>query len=298
VTAAANPDPSTAAPAPPARRRGAQLVLEVVRTERITPQLVRVHLGGEALADFVEQADPANLARTDTYVKLLLAKPGLGLEPPFDLDALRERLDRADLPARRTYTVRSIDHAAGTLAIDFVVHGDEGLAGPWAANAQPGDRLALSLPGGGYAPATGDVTHLFVADESAIPATAAAFEALPPEARGVALIEVADADGHVELAAPAGVEVRWLHRVGADGDVAPHGSLLVDAVERLERPDGEVDVFAHGEREAMKRIGAILRTEWGIERQAMSLSAYWAYGRAEDAFQAEKREPIGQLFTD
>jgi hypothetical protein len=27
----------------------------------------------------------------------------------------------------------------------------------------------------------------------------------------------------------------------------------------------------------------------------LSLSGYWAYGRSEDRFQAEKREPIGQI---
>ena len=30
----------------------------------------------------------------------------------------------------------------------------------------------------------------------------------------------------------------------------------------------------------------------------MSVSAYWAYGRVEDAFQAEKRTPVGQIFED
>ncbi|MDT0144540.1 siderophore-interacting protein [Microbacterium sp. PRC9] len=272
----------------------------MVRTERIAPQLVRVHLGGDAFAGFVDEADAVKLSQTDKYVKFLFAKPGSGLEPPYDLDALRETLGRDELPVRRTYTVRSVDHDARTIAVDFVVHGDEGLAGPWAAKAQPGDRVALSGPGGGYAPADGDVTYLYVADDSAIPALAAALEALPHDARGIALIEVADTQSEVGLAAPAGVQMVWLHRDGAAaaGGTAPYGALLVDAVRRLERPAGAVDVFAHGEREAIKRIGAILNEEWGIPRQEMSLSAYWADGRSEDAFQSEKRTPIGQIFTD
>ncbi|WP_127795279.1 siderophore-interacting protein [Agromyces sp. LHK192] len=286
---------------PGGRPRGVQRVFEVVRTEQVAPQLVRVHLGGEAFAEFVEQADPENLVRTDKYVKFLFAKPELGLEPPYDLDALRQRLGRADLPVRRTYTVRSVDHEAQCISVDFVVHGDEGLAGPWAARAKPGDRVALSGPGGGYSPAEGDVTHLLLGDDSAIPAIAAALEALSASARGLAIIEVAGAASQVDLAAPAGVEIRWLHRVGGDvgGDgTAAYGVLLAEAVDSLERPDGVVDVFAHGEREAIKRIGAVLSESWGIPRQAMSLSAYWAYGRTEDAFQEEKRAPIGQIFAD
>lgn len=297
--AESTPTPSAAPETrnPGGRPRGVQWVFEVVRIERIAPQLVRVHLGGEAFAGFVANADPENLARTDTYVKFLFAKPELGLEPPYDLDDLRQTLDRSDLPVRRTYTVRSIDHETQTIAVDFVVHGDEGLAGPWAAQAAPGDTVALSGPGGGYAPAAGDVTYVFVADDSAIPALAAAIEALPSSARGIAFVEVADEAAQVDLAAPAGVDVRWLHRAGGER-TAPYGSLLVDAVAALDRPAGEIDVFAHGEREAIKRIGAILNGEWGIPRQAMSLSAYWAYGRTEDAFQDEKRAPIGQIFSD
>lgn len=270
-----------------------QWVFEVVRTEQVAPQLVRVHLGGDAFDGFVADAAPDKLAKTDKYVKFLFARPESGLEPPYDLDALRGSIDPADMPVRRTYTVRSVDHDRKTLAIDFVVHGDEGLAGPWAAKAQPGDRVALSGPGAQYEPATGEVTYLYVVDDSAIPAAAAALQALPEAARGIVLVEVADADHHAELAAPAGVEVRWLHRNGA-----AYGQPLVDAVAALERPEGAVDVFAHGERAAIKKIGAILNEDWGIGRQEMSLSAYWAFGRSEDAFQSEKRAPIGQIFAD
>ncbi|WP_366932110.1 SIP domain-containing protein [Microbacterium invictum] len=63
-------------------------------------------------------------------------------------------------------------------------------------------------------------------------------------------------------------------------------------------PTAPVEIFAHGEREAMKQLRATLQGEWGIDRRAMSLSAYWAYGRTEDRFQSEKREPVGQIFED
>ena len=160
-------------------RGGTQLVFDVVGTERLSPQLIRVHLGGDGFDAFMASADPERLAKTDKYVKILFARPELGLEPPYDLDALRETLSSEDLPVRRTYTVRSIDTRARTLAIDFVVHGDEGIAGPWAAAAAVGDRLCFSGPGGQYAPSTEDVEYLFVGDDSAIPAIAAGVEALP-----------------------------------------------------------------------------------------------------------------------
>lgn len=48
----------------------------------------------------------------------------------------------------------------------------------------------------------------------------------------------------------------------------------------------------------MKELRALLQDGWGIDRRALSLSAYWALGRAEDRFQAEKREPVGAIFAD
>jgi NADPH-dependent ferric siderophore reductase len=45
----------------------------------------------------------------------------------------------------------------------------------------------------------------------------------------------------------------------------------------------------------MKALREVFFTAWGLERSQVSLSGYWAYGRTEDRFQAEKREPIGKI---
>jgi NADPH-dependent ferric siderophore reductase len=281
----------------PVRAPRAQHVLEVIRTQRLTPHLVRVHLGGEGMRAFLEQAVPERLASTDAYVKLMLPRPGTGIRPPFDLAALRRALPPEALPAVRTYTLRHADPPAGTAAIDFVVHGDEGLAGPWAASAQPGDLLAASGPGGLYRPSADEgVVRVLLGDDSAVPAIAAALAAMPAGATGVALVEVDGPADELPLAHPDGVALRWIHRSRVP-DALP-GALLVAAARALARPDGEVEVFAHGERGAMKELRALLQDGWGIDRRALSLSAYWALGRAEDRFQAEKREPVGAIFAD
>jgi len=270
------------------RRARPQTVLEVLETSWVGPHMVRVVAGGPGFAAFTTNE------HTDKYVKIFFAKPELGLEPPYDVQALRETLAPEDLPVTRTYTVRWVDAEAQRLAIDFVVHGDEGLAGPWAASVRPGERIVFAGPGGGYAPDPSADHHVLVGDDSALPAIAAALEALPRDAVGHALVEVAtDADVQ-PVDAPAGVEVTWLLR----GD-APAGeaSLLADAVTALDWPDGRVQVFAHGEREAMKALRRVF-ADRGVPRADLSLSGYWAYGRTEDRFQAEKREPIGQIFED
>lgn len=273
-------------PPRPSRPPRPQLVFDVLATAWVTPHMVRVTLGGPAFDEF----QPKDV--TDSYVKLLFAKPELSLTPPYDLVALREQLPPEDVPVTRTYTVRRINPAGRTIDVDFVVHGDEGLAGPWAARAKPGDQIALMGPGGAYDPDTTADWHLLVGDESATPAIAATLEALPEDAAGVVFLECGSSEDMIELATPRGVEVVWVRRDARDDATK---FLLANAVSAYPWPAGRVQVFAHGERESMKALRDVFLKERGLLKEQLSLSGYWAAGRTEDRFQAEKREPIGVI---
>lgn len=230
----------------------------VTRTERFHRDLVRVHLAGDDLRAI------GPLSATDSYVKLVFGD------------------------VTRTYTVRSHDPAAGTMAIDFVVHGDEGLAGPWAARAVPGDTISFRGPGGAWAPDPSAARHLFVGDESAAPAIAAALEALPREAQATVFLEVADASTHVPLPETA-ADVRWVHRDGA-----PCGVALVEAVRAQPVPDG-VEVFLHGNFDMVKDLRRYLLVECGVPKERTSISGYWRPGHDEAAWQAHKREYVAAM---
>ena len=270
-----------------ARKPRPQHVLTVESTEQLGPRLVRVVLTGEALADFGAEEF------TDAYVKLLFVSPELGVEPPYDLAALRESAPAQLQPLTRTYTVRAIDREARRLTLDFVTHGDTGWAGPWAQTARPGDRAVLMGPGGGYAPDPDVDWHLLAGDLSAVPAITAALEALPSEAKGVALLEVEAESDVLEVTAPDGVQVSWL--VNPDTDDVDFLARAIDAAPwPVEVSEGAVQVFAHGERESIKAVRRSLK-EREVPRAAISISGYWARGRTEDAFQAEKRTPVGRI---
>lgn len=270
----------------PRRPRRPQIVLEVVERIRLTPHLVRIIAGGPGISAVEDNGF------TDAYTKMHFAPAEAGLTPPYDMEQLRQTLPIELLPSTRTYSIRRFDLEGGQVWIDFVTHGDEGVAGPWAAGAEPGDPVVLGGIGGGYAPDPEADWHLLAGDESAIPAIAAALEAMPADAVGTVFLEVQNESEHVELTVPAGIDVQWLHR----GDrAAGTTTLLIDAVRALEWREGRVQVFAHGERGAMKLLRPHLTDERGVERAQLSLSAYWAYGRREDAFQAEKREAVGKI---
>ncbi|THV27976.1 siderophore-interacting protein [Glycomyces paridis] len=251
----------------------------VVRTERVTPHMIRVVLGGEGLADF-ECGE-----FTDHYLKLQFPVEGVEYPEPFDLARIREELPPEQWPVSRTYTVRRWDPAARELWIDFVYHGDEGVAGPWAANAQPGTLLRFAGPGGGYAPDSGADSHLLIGDESAVPAIASAVEHLAPGARARVFIEVEDPEEEQQFKSAGDVLVTWIHR----GD-APVGERLVAAVRGFEFPEGAVQAFVHGEAGFVREIRRYLRFEREIPRERLSISGYWRLGHNEDGWQSSKRE--------
>jgi NADPH-dependent ferric siderophore reductase len=175
----------------------------------------------------------------------------------------------------RRYTARRQDPAAGELDVDFVLHGD-GPAATWAAAARPGDVLGVASAASlGEAPAG---WLLLVGDETALPAIGRILGAAGPTTRGVVLVEVAGPEEEQPLAAPTGVEVRWLHRAGAEPGV---GTLLVDAVAALQPPGGD-DVFAWvgAESATVRGIRADLRGRWGLRRTQHHAIGYWRRGRA------------------
>jgi NADPH-dependent ferric siderophore reductase len=267
-------------------RRRLAYVTEVQDKRRLSPSLVRVVVGGPSLRHF--QPSPF----TDSYVKLLFVPPDVPRPLPVTPDGLRVDVDEvkdsaaADLaPRMRSYTVRAFDAETCSLTLDFVVHGDEGTAGPWARDALPGDALLLLGPGGGYAPDPAAGRHLLAGDLSALPAVAVALERLGPDARGDAVLEVPGVADELVLSAPDGIRVRWVHQ----GDDLP-GARLVEAVTSLAWPDDDVQAFVHGEAGAVRELRRYLRIERGMGLDRLSVSGYWRAGVDDEGWRAGKRE--------
>jgi NADPH-dependent ferric siderophore reductase len=265
---------------------------EVVRTENLTPHLVRVVLGGSGFDTF----QPNDF--TDAYVKIVFVRDDVdvsALPQPLTLDSFNE-LPVERRPTVRTYTVRHADTDRRELTIDFVVHGVHGVAGPWASAATPGQRAFLMGPSGAYAPDPAADWHLIAGDEAALPAISAALEALPDNAVGKVFIEIAGPDDEIPLKAPEGVGVNWIYRGGrADlvpEDMAGDHSPLIAAVKEANWLPGQVQVFIHGEAQTvMHNLRPYIRKERGVEAKwANSISGYWRRGRTEETFRQWKRE--------
>lgn len=260
------------------------MLTHVKRSEHIGSSMIRVVLAGGELDRF----SPAPY--TDSYVKLVFLSPGVEYPQPLDMNAIRADLPADHWPRQRTYTVRAWNQELLELTLDVVVHGDAGLAGPWARSVQPGDEVYLVGPGGEYAPDPAADWHLLVGDESALPAIAVASAALPPSAHAQIFIEVDGPADELPLDLPPTAKVNWLHRGGR-----PVGELLVDAVAKLDFQAGTVHAFVHGEAGFVKRIRHLLRVERGLPREQLSISGYWRQGADDESWRAQKRQWISEV---
>ena len=254
----------------------------------ITPAMVRVVLGGPGLDRF-ELPDA-----TDAYVNVAIPPAGAPYDVVFEPRAVREAHAEEVWPFRRRYTVRAWDGSSRRLTVDFVVHGDSGTAGPWAAGVAPGDVLVFEGPGSGYRPDPEADWYLMVGDESALPAIAASLEAVPA-GRPVVVRLVCDGPEHqLPLTSPGDLDLRWLHRTGAADDV----DALADAVSDLEFPAGRVHAFVHGEAEEIRGVRRHLLTERGLTRADMSCSPYWRRTMTDEAWRSVKRDFVAAMEAD
>ena len=264
----------------PARRTRRVIQTRVRDVRRLTPKLIRVVVTGEDLDGFGAGA------YTDHYVKLQIPPPGAPYSAPFDAEDVKARLPREQWPRTRTFTVQHWDEERNELTIDFVDHGDAGIAGPWAASARPGDGLQLTGPGGAYTPDPGADWHLMVGDESVLPAISASLARVPEDVPVHVVVEVDGPKGEVALESPGDLRLTWVHRrdrPGAD-------DLLLQALRALELPAGAVHAFVHGEAAAVRAVRRHLIVERGVPREALSVSGYWKRRRTEEGWREDKAE--------
>ena len=260
----------------------------VVDKQWLTPALVRVVLGGGDLGRWTM------VEATDAYVNLAFAPPGAPYGPVFDPAAVRTEVDKQWWPARRRYTVRTWDPDEKQLTLDFVVHGDVGVAGAWAVRAEVGDVLVLEGPAGGFLPDPEADWVLLVGDESAVPAIAVSLEVLPPGTLAVVRVLCDGPDHEMALECRGDLDLRWIHRSHGEGDEL----LLADALREIPFPRGRVQAFVHGEATEIREIRRHLLGERGLSRQDMSCSPYWRRDMTDEAWRAVKRDFVSAMEAD
>lgn len=233
--------------------------LQVISSTLVTPNMLRITLGGVEIASFPE-------AQEGGYIKLIFTAPG------------------SESTRVRTYTVRQ--QRADQFDVDFVLHEDAGPASQWAKTAKPGDSIVVGGPGPKKLLNNNADWFLIVGDMTALPALSVNLELLPADARGYAVIEVIDERDIQPLRHPDGVRLYWL--------VNPHpgkdSQLLVNQVRQLDWLPGQPSIWAACEFAGMRALRQYFREERQAERHNLYISSYWKLGNSEDQHKLAKRE--------
>lgn len=219
-------------------------VAEVRAVRRVSPSFVRVELGADSFAELGPDGPIL-----DQRFKLVF--PGASgtlptIEPSEDWYAAWLAVPEDERGTMRTYTIRDVvgEGTDTRMVVDIVVHdpgahGEEsGPGNDWARAATVGDQVLVLAPRrghvyGGIEWQPGDATDLLiVADETAVPAVYGVLRDLPADAHGTAYLEVPSSEDVLDdVVGPAGVEVVWLPRDGAE-----RGAEIAERVlERLGR---------------------------------------------------------------
>jgi NADPH-dependent ferric siderophore reductase len=232
----------------------------------------------------LEVADSAPLG--PDMQRLVLTAPelaGLQYQPGQDM-MLMVAVD-GDRPVRRRYTIRALDHARRQLTLDVVRHAD-GPGEHWVAAVRPGDRIEGIGPRGKIFLAEEADWHLFIGDDSALPAYLAMAGALPAGARALVILEVPGPGSEQDLATAADAEVTWLHR---NGGPAGDPAALVTAAAAVTLPPGRGHAYLAGEATVVLRLRETLAAR-GLAPEQISPKAYWGRGRANASHGEPARE--------
>jgi NADPH-dependent ferric siderophore reductase len=230
----------------------------LVARERLTPHYVRVRLQGEDLRGFTSLG-------SDDHIRV------------FFPDAPVESIEEMRAAPSREYT--PLAFGDDWLELEFVVHGDSGVAGVWAANAPLGAEVGVGGPRGSMVIEGTPDAWLLAGDETAIPAIRRFIALMEPDALGRIVIEVQDAGHELPLTAPVGVRVEFVHR-GAE----PAGSALITRIDEIgagERPDGAVFGFVAAEQAIVRSGRALLLERWGVPAEQVVVKGYWKRDTAE-----------------
>ncbi|WP_432120031.1 siderophore-interacting protein [Streptomyces sp. bgisy032] len=270
--------------------------LQVARTRRLGPSLVRVTFAGPDLHAFHSDGH-------DQSLSLFLPHPGQP-EPVVPLElgdgwwqGWRELPD--DVRAvMRSYTLRGLRRDPDEIDIDFALHGigpgagvQAGPASRWAARAAAGDRVLLLGPAVADNRAIrfrppGDTDLVVVwGDETAVPAASAIVEALPPGTRARVWLEVPHAGDIQDLVTEADAEITWLVREDRGAEGSP---MALDALRAARLPSaGRPYVWIAGESGCVKELRRHFVRERGIDRRRVTFVGYWRRGMSEEQLRAE-----------
>jgi NADPH-dependent ferric siderophore reductase len=241
--------------------------VSVAQVEQLAPRMTRVTLRGDDLKGFTSPG-------FDDHVKVFFPAADGKLNLPVIGPNGPTRVEGSAPPISRDFTPRRFDPERGELTIDFFLH-EDGPATTWAAQTAIGETIGIGGPRGSAVIALeGIETHLFIGDETALPAIARRLDELPASTRAIVIVEV-EPGFEISLRSRADLEIVWVARKHAPQ--AP-GQQLIDALRATRIPADRCFAWAATETQAARALRNHLLNERGFAKPWVKAAGYWQRG--------------------
>lgn len=232
--------------------------LLVVKKQQISPTMLRITLGGNELSNFPEGQEGG-------YIKIQLE----------------------DGKIKRSYSIRAFRADALELDLDFVLHGENGEAGPasaWAANVAIGEEINIAGPGPIKRITESEDWYFIAGDMTALPAISVNLETMPRDAKGYAVIELVEEADKQKIDSPEGMEIIWVINPYPEQE----NTILPEAVEALSWLEGKPNVWLACEFSGMKRLRSYFKKENKVSKDEIYISSYWKIGNTDEGHKKAK----------
>lgn len=233
--------------------RTARAVGVVQEVRSVTPMMQRITVSGDEITDFLTVEGVAEPA---AWVKVFLPS-GEG----------------------RAYTIRHMDHEAGSIDLDFVLHGtnaDSGPASAWAAQASVGEHLGIAGPRSGGFSLPHDAEWVLIAgDTTALPGMQSIAAQLPPDIDTKIFVEVANKAEQQAIPSPAIVRTHWVTAL-SEPCQALCKTLLSQSL-----PSGPGYIWIAGESTAIRTLRLHYLQDLALPKHRVSAKGYWKAGEGD-----------------
>jgi NADPH-dependent ferric siderophore reductase len=236
---------------------------------RLTRSMLEVTVGG---------LEGYPLRGGDEFVYVMVSADPGGIVRTYTMDDYRRQAE-GDPVRGAYYTVRRSRPDVGEVDLWVVEHDHAGSVAAWMRDTEPGAPVAVWGPRRGFEIPSDAEGLLLVADETGFAAVAALVESAPPTLRMVAVLETATTEDQPPMPPHQGLRTVWVLR----GDNAPGtGERLCDAVRAaIAGACGPIPGAAFGAAESrqISAIRRVLRSEFTMSAEAVSMTGYWRRDR-------------------
>lgn len=266
-------------------------LLTIKSIHDISPNLRRLCLTSPTLFDFPFTCGGA-------HIKIMLPKAGQNsIVLPVKTEKGPRWENPADKPLLRTFSVRGFRPEKLELDIDFALHGETGPASAFAVNAQVGDKLGISSPGGPTPMYRNTAAVYMAGDLTSLPAISAMLEVMPKTVKGYIGILVPQKEDIQDLMTPDNLTLQWII-----GQPSEYQQLVNNVIKHIEADsdiirDNDLDATVEhagfwfgGDEHFVKALRQYVRRHLDVPREHVYAIPYWRFGETEEVYHQTRHD--------